>query len=31
MNIAKIVWGSLLSALLAVAIDGLLSLAEKRV
>lgn len=30
MNIAKIVWGSLLSAVLAVAIDGLLSMVEKR-
>ena len=30
MNIAKIVWGSLLSAVLAVAIDGLLGVVEKR-
>lgn len=31
MNIAKIVWGSILSAALAVLIDGLLSVVEKRV
>lgn len=31
MNIAKIVWGSILSAVLAVLIDGILSAVEKRV
>lgn len=31
MNIAKIVWGSALSAALAVAIDGILNIIEKRV
>ena len=31
MNIAKIVWGSIISALLAVVIDGLLSAVEKKI